>query len=171
MLHRRWWRPWTSLPFLTASMQAHLLSSMPGVALCFPRLLSPILLLVWQPSIPLASANITCCQVLTINGSLCRSLDHLSAPPHYMLGYGDLDLLLWISLFSSWRSSPFEASFIKMVLVGVGWSPDTLLGDALTAAACWLRRNALQLPRCRLLDPTQYLTVARGPEVFRVCHW
>ena len=131
----------------------------------------PILLSVSQPSYHLASANTTCCQVLAINDLFRRPLDHLSAPPHYMLGYGDLDLLLWIFSFSSWRSSPFEASFTKMALVGVCWSPDTLLSDALTTAACWLRLNTLQLLGCRLLDPTQYLTAAHGPEVFRVCHW
>ena len=132
---------------------------------------SPSCYLSDYPPTPLAFAHITCCQVLTINGSLCRSLDHLSAPPHYMLGYGDLDLLLWIFSFSSWRSSPFEASFTKMALVGVCWSPDTLLSDALTAAACWLRLNALQLLGCRLLDPTQFLTAACGLEFFRISLW
>jgi hypothetical protein len=50
---------------------------------------------------PSAYANTTCCQMLAINGFLCRPLNHLSAPSHHMLGYGDLDLLLWISSFFS----------------------------------------------------------------------
>jgi hypothetical protein len=41
-----------------------------------------------------------CCQVLAINGLLCRTLAHLNASPHHMMGCEDLDLLLWISLFS-----------------------------------------------------------------------
>jgi hypothetical protein len=59
--------------------------------LLYAHKLSQLILLI--PSYPLASANTTCCQLLAINGLLCRSLDHLSAPPHHMLGYGDLDLL------------------------------------------------------------------------------
>jgi len=55
--------------------------------------LLPILLLVWLPSYPLAYANTTCCLVLATNNLLCRSLHHLSASPHHMLGGGDLNLL------------------------------------------------------------------------------
>jgi hypothetical protein len=40
-----------------------------------------------------------CCQVLAING--LHSLDLLSALSYHMLRCGDLDLLLWISSFSS----------------------------------------------------------------------
>jgi hypothetical protein len=90
----RWWRLWTSLPLLMASMQAHLLpyTSPRGLVLS-PNALLPILLLVWLPSYPLASTNTTCCQVLAISNLLCRFLDHLSAPPHHMPGCGDLDLI------------------------------------------------------------------------------
>ena len=58
-----------------------------------PCALLHILLLVWLPSYPLAYANTTCCLVLATNNLLCRSLHHLSASPHHMLGGGDLDLL------------------------------------------------------------------------------
>lgn len=42
-----------------------------------------------------------CCQVLAINGLHYHPLDLLSASSYHMLGCGDLDLLLWISSFSS----------------------------------------------------------------------
>ena len=89
----RWWRPWTSLSFLKASMQAFPLPCAPPRALVLSSVaLLPILLLVWLPSYPLASANTTCCLVLATNGLLCRSLHHLSVLPHHMLGCVDLDL-------------------------------------------------------------------------------
>ena len=90
----RWWRPWTSLSFLKASMQAYPLLCMPPHTLVLSSVaLLPILLLVWLLSYPLAYANTTCCLVLAISGLLYRSLRHLSASPHHMLGGGDLDLL------------------------------------------------------------------------------
>ena len=81
-------------------------ASMPPRGLVLsPNALLPILLLVWLPSYPLASANTTYYQVLDINDLLiCRPLDHWSAPPHHMLGCRDLDIFLC-----------------------VGWSQDTLI--------------------------------------------
>jgi hypothetical protein len=72
-----------------------------------------MLLLVWLPSYSLASANTTCCQVLAINVLLRHSLDHLSAPPHHMLGCGDLDLLSGSPRSPPSDPSPFDTSFPK----------------------------------------------------------
>ena len=106
----RWWRPWTSLSFLKASMQAYPLSCAPPRALVLSSVaLLSILLLVWLPCYPLASANTTCCLVLATNGLLCRSLHHLSASPHHMLGGGDLYLLS-----RSPRSPPADPSPLRL---------------------------------------------------------
>jgi len=98
----RCWRSWTLVTLSKASIQAHMLPSPPSlVAPCLlpsalgVPLFSPTPSGRWYgyPTTSLASVNTTCCQVLATNGLLCRSLDHLNASPHHMLGCVDLDLL------------------------------------------------------------------------------
>ena len=118
--------------------------------LVFSLVTLPPLAVVLLPSYPLASAITTCCQVLAMNGFLCRSLDHLSVLPHHMLGCGNLDLHSR-SPPGVLAILPFEASFTQMALVGIGWSSDALLGDATHG--------------CRLLALTQCLATPWLPSV------
>jgi hypothetical protein len=99
---------------------------------------------------PLASTHTTCCQMLAVNSYLCRSLAHLSASSHHMLGCGDLDLF-----YGSPRSPP-------------GGPPPNDVGGRQLESRCSHRRynscmvvaglfslNALQPLGCRLLEPTR----------------
>ena len=101
----RWLCPWMPLPFLKAPIQARLLPSTPDATLCSLRSLSH----------PHHVTGLTTLQPLGFctHGLLCRSLAHLSASPHHMLGRDDLDLLLWISSFSPDGPPPLRLPSLK----------------------------------------------------------
>jgi len=119
-----WWHLWTSLSFLKALTQAHLLPSAPDVPLCSPHLLShPYLVIDLTTLLPLGF-----CTHHLLPGGRQQRLGLLSSKSlecftsSYAGSQGpwspSLDLLVL-----PWRSSPFEASFPQMALVDVGWSP------------------------------------------------
>ena len=133
----RWLCPWMPLPFLKAPIQARLLPSTLGATLCSLRSLShPHLVIGLTTFLPLGFCT---------HGLLCRSLAHLSASPHHMLGYRIL-----ISSSGSPHSPIDDPPTLR--LPSPKWHRWALVGPRmiswamrLTAATFWLQLNALQL--------------------------